>query len=150
RDFYRELGASIAEFPMRIPVTQKAKEAGDWIVFGAPNAVRGGSHIGSPSAAEMVEMGLADILASDYFYPAMLAAVARMHRENRAPLPQLWATVSANPARASGLSDRGEIALGKRADLVLLDWPEGHTPRVVLTMVTGRIAYMSADLLEMT
>lgn len=141
RDYYRGLGARIAEFPMTVPVAQAAREAGDMIVFGAPNVMRGGSHIGSPSAAEMVEQGLCDILASDYFYPAMLASVARMLDEGRAPLHALWKTVSINPARASGLHDRGEIAPGQRADLVLLDWPEGHLPAVCMTLSGGRMAY---------
>jgi alpha-D-ribose 1-methylphosphonate 5-triphosphate diphosphatase len=141
RDFYRGLGARIAEFPMTVDVARAARAAGDMIVFGAPNVMRGGSHIGSPSAADMVEQGLCDILASDYFYPAMLASVARMLDEGRGALHDLWKTVSTNPARASGLIDRGEIAPGQRADLVLLDWPEGHLPAVCMTLSGGRMAY---------
>ena len=141
RAFYRGLGARIAEFPMRKAVAETARQAGDAIVFGAPNVLRGGSHIGSPSAADMVEAGLCDILASDYFYPAMLAAVARLHDERRAALPALWSLVSAGPAAASGLTDRGMLAPGKRADLVLVDWPEGAVPAVKLTLSAGRTAY---------
>ncbi|MEL6521554.1 MAG: alpha-D-ribose 1-methylphosphonate 5-triphosphate diphosphatase [Pseudomonadota bacterium] len=141
RDYYRTLGAGIAEFPMQVHVAQSARDHGDHIVFGAPNVVRGGSHIDSPSAADMVEAGLCDALASDYFYPAMLAAVARLHAEKRAPLHRLWSLVSCGPARASGLLDRGEIVVGKRADLVLVDWPEAGTPAVRMTMSAGRIAY---------
>ncbi|MDF0600722.1 alpha-D-ribose 1-methylphosphonate 5-triphosphate diphosphatase [Psychromarinibacter sp. C21-152] len=143
RAFYRGHGARISEFPMNERVTRAAREAGDWIVFGAPNVLRGGSHIGaaSPSAADMVERGLCDILASDYFYPAMLSAVARLHAERRAPLHALWKLVSANPAAASGLSDRGEIAVGRRADLVLLDWPDGAAPKPELTLRAGRVAH---------
>ena len=85
RDFYRNHGVRTAEFPMRVPVAQTARVAGDHIVFGAPNAVRGGSHIGSPGAGDMVEAGLCDALASDYYYPAMLAAIARLDHEGRAP-----------------------------------------------------------------
>ncbi len=141
RDWYRELGATIAEFPMHESVARAARVAGDGIVFGAPNVVRGGSHIGSPSAADMVEAGLCDALASDYFHPAMLAAVARLHGERRAALPALWSLVAAGPARLMGLDDRGTIEVGKRADLVLVDWPEGATPAVVATMIEGRFAY---------
>lgn len=144
RDYYRALGARISEFPMRAAVAEAARQAGDSIVFGSPNVMRGGSHIGSPSAADMVEQGLCDILASDYFYPAMLAAVARLDREKRAPLPKLWSLVSKGPAHASGLHDRGEIAVGKRADLILIDWPKsgsGATPAVKLTLCAGRVAY---------
>jgi alpha-D-ribose 1-methylphosphonate 5-triphosphate diphosphatase len=88
----------------------------------------------------MLARGLCDILASDYFYPAMLAAVGKLQSEGHA-LPDLWKLVSTNPARASGLMDRGEIAPGQRADLVLLDWPEGQVPSPRRTLVAGRTAY---------
>ena len=140
RDFYRSLGAGIAEFPMRADVAAAACTAGDFIVFGAPNAVRGGSQIGSPGAADMVEQGLCDILASDYFYPAMLAAIARLHRERRASFATLWSLVSRNPAKAMQLDDRGVIEVGKRADLILIDWPKQGTPVVRRTISRGRIA----------
>ena len=142
RDWYRERGATIAEFPMHESVARAAREAGDGVVFGAPNAARGGSHLGgSPSAADMVEAGLCDALASDYHYPAMLAAVARLVDERRASLPRAWSLVSAGPARLMGLDDRGTIEPGRRADLVLVDWPDGGTPAIAATMVEGRFAY---------
>lgn len=141
RAFYRGLGARIAEFPMTAAVAEAAKAAGDSVVFGAPNVVRGGSHVGSPSAGDMIEAGLCDILASDYFYPAMLAAVARLVAERGLALEAVWPLVAANPARACGLSDRGEIAPGQRADLLLLDWPEGKLPAVRATFSAGRLAY---------
>lgn len=141
RDWYRALGARIAEFPMHERVFLSAREAGDQIVLGAPNAMRGGSHLGSPEAAEMIARGLCDILASDYFYPAMLGAMARLHADRVASLPALWQLVSLNPARAMGLTDRGRIAPGQRADLLLLDWPEGQTPAPLRTWVAGRGGY---------
>ena len=141
RDFFRGHGARIAEFPMNMTVTRAAREAGDWIVFGAPNAARGGSHLGSPGAADMVAAGLCDILASDYYYPAMLAAVARLRADGVAPLPDLWKLVSANPAAALGLGDRGTVAPGQRADLVLIEWPEGAPPAVRMCLSAGRAAY---------
>lgn len=141
RSYYRGLGATVAEFPMHERVFLAAREAGDPIVLGAPNAMRGGSHLGSPGAAEMIARGLCDILASDYFYPAMLGAMTRLHDDRVAPLPALWALVSLNPARAMGLADRGRIAPGLRADLVLLDWPEGHAPAPLRTWVSARGGY---------
>lgn len=141
RDYYRGIGAGITEFPMNLRVAEAARAAGDRIVFGAPNAARGGSHLGSPGAADMVRRGLCDILASDYYYPAMLAAVARLLADGAGPLHALWKLVSANPAAASGLTDRGEIAPGKRADLLLLDWPEGESPAPLLTLSAGRVAH---------
>ncbi len=142
RDYFRGQGARISEFPMNHRVARAAREAGDFIVFGAPNAARGGSHLGSsPRVSDMVREGLCDILASDYYYPAMLIGLARLLNEQVAPLPALWPLVSGNPARALGLADRGEIAVGRRADLVLIDWPEAGTPVVRRTWVAGRTAY---------
>ncbi|WGV14806.1 alpha-D-ribose 1-methylphosphonate 5-triphosphate diphosphatase [Fuscovulum ytuae] len=141
RDHYRALGARVAEFPMHDRVFHAARAAGDAIVLGAPNAMRGGSHLGSPSAAEMIARGLCDILASDYYYPAMLGAMVRLHADNIAPLPALWQLVAANPALAMGLTDRGRIAPGLRADLLLIDWPEGGPPAPLRTWVAGRAGY---------
>lgn len=141
RTYFRDLGATVAEFPMVLGAAQAARDAGDTIIFGAPNAARGGSHIGSLGAGDMVEAGLCDALASDYFYPAMLAAVAKLEAEKRADRASIWRLVSTGPARAMGLTDRGEIATGKRADLVLVEWPEGHAPAILGTWVAGRAAF---------
>ncbi|WP_296423772.1 alpha-D-ribose 1-methylphosphonate 5-triphosphate diphosphatase [Yoonia sp.] len=141
RIWFRSHGACVAEFPMVMEAAEAARASGDAIIFGAPNAARGGSHIGSLGAGDMVEAGLCDALASDYFYPAMLAAVARLDADRRADRSRLWSLVSDGPARAMNLTDRGEIAVGKRADLVLVDWPEGHAPAIGGTWVAGRAAY---------
>jgi alpha-D-ribose 1-methylphosphonate 5-triphosphate diphosphatase len=142
RDYFRGQGACITEFPMNRRVALSAREAGDTIVFGAPNAARGGSHLGSsPGVAEMVREALCDVLASDYYYPAMLIGLARLAADGVAAVPDLWPLVSGNPARALGLHDRGEIAIGKRADLVLVDWPMQGVPVVRRTWVAGRTAY---------
>ncbi|MEM8848875.1 MAG: alpha-D-ribose 1-methylphosphonate 5-triphosphate diphosphatase [Pseudomonadota bacterium] len=141
RAFFRGVGADVAEFPMVIEAARAARAGGDAIVFGAPNAMRGGSHIGSLSAGDMVEDGLCDALASDYFYPSMHAALARLDADRRAPRPALWSLVSDGPARAMGLADRGRIAPGMRADLVLVDWPDAAPPAICATWVAGRAAY---------
>ncbi|WP_374641815.1 alpha-D-ribose 1-methylphosphonate 5-triphosphate diphosphatase [Tabrizicola sp.] len=147
RGYYRGLGVTVAEFPMHERVFLAAREAGDHIVLGAPNAMRGGSHLGSPGAAGMIARGLCDILASDYFYPAMLGAMVRLHADRVAPLQSLWKLVSLNPARAMGLTDRGRIAPGQRADLLLLDWPAGQAPAPLRTWVSGRPGYSALPLL---
>jgi len=141
RSYFRGLGAQVAEFPMVLEAAEAARVNGDLIVFGSPNAARGGSHIGSLGAADMVEAGLCDVLASDYFYPAMLSAVARLDTEKRAERHELWRLVSSGPAQAMGLDDRGDITQGKRADLVLVDWPEAQAPAIQGTWVGGRCAY---------
>lgn len=141
RSFFRQQGARLSEFPMNRRVAAFARDGGDAIVLGAPNAARGHSHLGSVGAADMIREGLCDILASDYYYPAMLAAVARLNADSVAPLPALWRLVSDNPARALGLADRGRIEVGLRADLVVLDWPVAGPPAVRQTWLAGRLAY---------
>jgi len=91
----------------------------------------------------MVEAGLCDILASDYFYPALLAATTRLVKDRRASLHQAWALVSSNPAHAMCLADRGVIETQRRADLVLIDWPDQGSPAITLTLSNGHIAHLS-------
>ena len=141
RTYFRNLGASVTEFPMVTEAVEAARKHEDLIILGAPNAARGGSHIGSIGAADMVEAGLCDALASDYFYPAMLAAIDRLDREKRADRVTLWSLMSSGPARAMKLSDRGSITIGSRADLVLMDWTKGQTPVVEGTWIAGRAAF---------
>lgn len=146
RTYFRNLGARVAEFPMAMPPALDARAKGDSIIFGAPNVMRGGSHKGSLAAADMIEDGLCDVLASDYYYPALLSAVARLDRERRAARGDIWSLVSSGPAKAMHLNDRGAIAVGKRADLVLVDWPEAGPPAVRATYCAGRQAYASQPL----
>ena len=141
RAYFRKLGASVAEFPMVMEAVEAARKNGDLIILGAPNAARGGSHIGSIGAADMVEAGLCDALASDYFYPSMLAAIDRLDRERRADRATLWSLLSSGPARAMRLDDRGRITIGSRADLVLVDWTKGQAPVIEGTWIAGRAAY---------
>lgn len=112
-------GVAIAEFPTTLEAASAAHAAGLAILMGAPNVVRGKSHSGNISATELVRAGLLDILSSDYVPFALLQAVFLLPgRVDGLALPQALATVTRNPARAAGLNDRGEIAVGKRADLV--------------------------------
>jgi len=140
---FRQLGIRIAEFPVNEATAREAADAGEFTVFGAPNVVRGGSHTGWTSATEMVRKGLCSILASDYYYPAMPLAAFRLVAESALPLPQAWALISRNPAKAAGLSDRGEIGAGKRADILLVDAAQSLRPRVVAVIAAGKIVHLT-------
>jgi alpha-D-ribose 1-methylphosphonate 5-triphosphate diphosphatase len=142
RAAFRAEGARISDFPMNEPTARAATEAGDWVVMGSPNVVRGGSHMGWASAATMVEAGLCQILTSDYFYPALLRA-AFILADRQDGLAKSWDLISANPAAAAGLHDRGRIEPGRRADLVVVS--ASPAPHVVATIAGGRIAYLSAE-----
>ncbi len=110
-------GTTIAEFPTTLEVARAARALGLAIVADAPNVVRGRSHAGSPSVAELVAEGLLDILSSEYVPASGLHGAFLLSRRGLA-LPEAMATVTATPAEHVGLVDRGEIAPGKRADLV--------------------------------
>ena len=143
RQWFRALGCRVCEFPMNIETAQEAANSGDKIVFGAPNIVRGKSHVGWVKAGDMVARGLCSILASDYFYPAPLVAAFRLSENGTLPLAEAWELVCGTPARAMNLDDRGSIAPGKRADLILVDASIPGRPRVVAVLVGGRNVYMS-------
>ena len=112
-------GVHIAEFPTTREAAAASREAGMATVMGAPNVVRGGSHSGNASARDFAEAGLLDILSSDYVPAALLMAAFRLaDAANVGGLAGATRMVTKNPAEAAGLIDRGEIAAGRRADLV--------------------------------
>jgi alpha-D-ribose 1-methylphosphonate 5-triphosphate diphosphatase len=110
--------------------------------MGAPNVVRGGSHLGWASAAPLAERGLVNVLASDYFWPAMMEAAFIMAGRGVLDLPRAWALVSANPAEACGLHDRGRLAAGLRGDVVVVD-AAGRAP--VAVFAEGRLAWLAPE-----
>ena len=121
----------------------KPPHRGDFIVFGAPNVVRGGSHTGWTKAADMIAKGLCSILASDYYYPAPLLAAFRLAADGMLPLAQAWALISAAPAAAAGLTDRGVLAAGRRADIILVDDAVPLRPRIVAVIAAGRLVHLT-------
>lgn len=145
RDIWHARGAHVAEFPETADAAEAAKNAGDLVVLGAPNVVRGASHKGNASAVELITMGLCDALASDYHYPSPRRAALMLARSGVLPMVEAWGLVSKGPARVLGLEDRGTLEAGKRADIVILD---AKTERVAATMVAGRFSFMAGDIAE--
>ncbi|WP_299141720.1 alpha-D-ribose 1-methylphosphonate 5-triphosphate diphosphatase [uncultured Tateyamaria sp.] len=137
-------GVQVAEFPETQVAAEAAQAAGSGVVLGAPNLVRGGSHKGNVSALDLVMMGLCDALASDYHYPSPRRAALMLERSGVLDLAGAWALVSSGPAAVLGLSDRGTLAPGMRADLVILDARD----RVAATLSGGRISFMSGDVAQ--
>jgi alpha-D-ribose 1-methylphosphonate 5-triphosphate diphosphatase len=110
---------AIAEFPTTLEAAQALHEHGVRVLMGAPNLVRGSSHSGNVGSGELARAGLLDVLSSDYMPASLLMAAFRLPKAAPAiDLPQAIQTVTRTPATAVGLDDRGEIARGKRADLV--------------------------------
>jgi alpha-D-ribose 1-methylphosphonate 5-triphosphate diphosphatase len=127
-------GASISEFPTTEQAARAARVRAMHTVMGAPNVVRGGSHSGNVSASRLAGLGLLDILSSDYVPGSLLTGTLRLVHDGLLSLPQAVATVTHNPARAMGMDDRGQLAVGLRADLVqvrLVEVADGNWHAVV-------------------
>ena len=129
---------SVAEFPTTIEAARGLHQAGIHVLMGAPNVVRGGSHSGNIAAVALAREGLLDIMSSDYIPSSLLMAAMQLPRHVPAiDLASAVRTVTKTAAEAVGLHDRGEVAIGKRADLIRVHvahdvpvvrsaWREGH------------------------
>jgi alpha-D-ribose 1-methylphosphonate 5-triphosphate diphosphatase len=112
-------GVAVAEFPTTLESAAASHEAGMSTVMGAPNVVRGGSHSGNIAARRLADAGILDILSSDYVPASLLLGAFHLAESPGIDgLPGAIRLVSKNPAAALGLADRGEIAVGKRADMI--------------------------------
>lgn len=134
------MGVKLSEFPVNLATAQAARSQGLATIFGAPNILRGKSQSGSMKAIEAIHYQVASCLCSDYAPSALLTAVFRLPDISDLSLPEAIALVSTNPAQALNLSDRGEIAVGKRADLVVVQKVQGLL-QVTQTWVSGQNIY---------
>lgn len=137
---WRARGVNIAEFPETAEAVEAAHGAGDPVIMGAPNVVRGGSHNGNVSAVERMMMGQVAALASDYHYPSLRRAAFLLADGGLCDLATAWGVISSGPAQVLGLQDRGDLGLGRRADLVVLN---AGTRAVAATVSGGAVSYMS-------
>ena len=134
------IGADISEFPINIDAANAAKAAGMSTIFGAPNILRGKSQSGSMKAIDAIHQGVADCLCADYAPASLIVAVIGVQEQTELDLPAAVKLVTANPAKAAKLHDRGSIAVGKRADLIAVDVP-GGLPQVSHVWVNGCEVY---------
>lgn len=131
-------GASIAEFPVTLEASRLSKEKGLKVVMGAPNLVRGGSHSGNVSVADVLQADAGDALASDYLPLSMLRGAFMLTEPPfHWPVPKAISTVTSAPASAARLPDRGEIRVEKRADLVRVRRAKNGWPKVCETWSGG-------------
>jgi alpha-D-ribose 1-methylphosphonate 5-triphosphate diphosphatase len=110
-------GITVAEFPTTTEAAKACHTHGIAVIMGAPNLIRGGSHSGNVAAATLADAGLLDILSSDYVPAALLQGAVALGRR-WGDMARGIATVTAAPARAAGLADRGRLAPLQRADLL--------------------------------
>jgi alpha-D-ribose 1-methylphosphonate 5-triphosphate diphosphatase len=112
-------GVSVAEFPTTMEAARGVHQAGIGVLMGAPNVVRGGSHSGNIAAVDLAREGLLDILSSDYIPSSLLMGALQLPTHVPAiDLASAVRTVTKAPAEAVGLGDRGEIVVGKSADVI--------------------------------
>lgn len=112
---------AIAEFPASIPLAAQSRNYGVSVLMGAPNLIRGGSHVGYMSVAAAAEAGVLDCLCSDYHYPSLFHAPFKMAEMGLMSFEKSWKLVSTYPAKAAGIADRkGAIAAGLEADFLLI------------------------------
>ena len=127
----KENGVAICEFPTTMEAAKSIRAHGMSIMMGAPNVVRGKSHSGNISATELADNSLLDILSSDYVpFSLLQAAFLLPEKVDHISLAQSVAMVTRNPALAAGMTDRGEISPGKKADLVRVHLPSDGVPIV--------------------
>lgn len=136
------LGAVIAEFPVTMEAASEAVSKGMMTAMGAPNAMRGQSYSGNLSARDLHAEGLLSILAADYHPAAILPAVRILAASDPNGLAGAVRLATTNPAQALGLIDRGMIAVGKRADLIVVD----PRDRICLTLSNGQVVYANGTL----
>jgi len=144
-----EIGVTISEFPVSVEAAQAAREHGMKVIMGAPNAFRGSSTSNNLSAMDAIHQGLVDILATDYYPAAMLHTAFKLANQDIMPLNESIKLVSTNAADAMGLEDRGRIAEGCSADLVLVDESNG-IPRVRGTIRRGVPIYWDSHLASLS
>ncbi|MEM9221662.1 MAG: alpha-D-ribose 1-methylphosphonate 5-triphosphate diphosphatase [Pseudomonadota bacterium] len=123
-------GVTLAEFPTTFKAADASRAAGMMVLMGGPNMVRGSSHSGNVSAADLADRDSLDILSSDYVPFSLLQGAFALADRPRWGLPRAIATVTRAPARAVGLTDRGVLEAGARADFVRVRRPEGGVPVV--------------------
>ncbi len=130
-----KLGVKISEFPVALAAAQAAQKLGLLVVMGAPNALRGSSHVGNLSAVQALQAGSLGALATDYSPASALRAAFALAERQLLALPKAVALVTHNPAQAVGLQDRGALRPGLRGDLVVL---REKPFRVMGVFVAGR------------
>ncbi|MCF8056384.1 MAG: alpha-D-ribose 1-methylphosphonate 5-triphosphate diphosphatase [Desulfocapsa sp.] len=135
----KDLGITISEFPLDVEVAVYAKKNGIATGMGAPNVVRGQSQSGNISARNLISVDACDFLCSDYHPSSMLQAPYTVHHELGISLERCFEMVSGTPARLAGLDDRGEISVGKVADIIVIE--DSSIPKVILTLKEGTAVY---------
>ena len=124
-------GVVLAEFPTTISAAKSAHNNGLLVLMGAPNVVLGGSHSGNVSAMELVELGLVDIISSDYVPRSLLTSAFIISKKAQKPLYEVIKYITLNPAKAIDLERQvGSLEVGKQADFITVK-DDGVVPLIL-------------------
>lgn len=134
------LGVTVAGFPVTLAAAEQARRQNMHTMFGAPNIVSNTGRRGSVRAMESLRQGDLACLCSAYSPTSLIRTLLPVVRDGGLTLPQAVKLVSANPAAAAGLPDRGSIRAGLRADFVVIGFAQG-LPVVFSTFSRGRQVY---------
>ncbi|MEM7800424.1 MAG: alpha-D-ribose 1-methylphosphonate 5-triphosphate diphosphatase, partial [Chloroflexota bacterium] len=145
----RRFGVTISEFPVTLEAAEAAQQAGNFVLMGSPNALRGESTGGNLSVRDAVAAGFVDMLGCDYYSMGLLQGAYSLCHCGLISLPEAINMVSLNPAKAAGFDDRGSIEVGKKADFVLLSTSDSF-PRVRGTWISGLPVFQDRVIYERT
>jgi len=138
------LGATVAEFPVTFEAARHARDNKLMIIVGAPNIVRGGSQSGNLSAIHLASRELADIICADYHSPSLLPAAWKLVDAGVRDLPATIRMLTANPAKALNMDDRGSLEIGKIGDIAIVRVDDQGWPHCETTIVGGRQSFTFA------
>jgi alpha-D-ribose 1-methylphosphonate 5-triphosphate diphosphatase len=140
----RGMGVNICEFPINLETAEHAINLGMHVVGGASNILRGGSLTGNANMTEAVTKGVVDTLCSDYYPPAILHSIFKLHQQEGLTLPEAVKLASLHPAKAAGIAGQtGSIEEGKDADLLIVKMVD-NIPMVTHTIVRGNVVSQAA------
>jgi len=142
-DLFHSYGIDICEFPINMETAHHASKKGMHVVGGASNILRGGSLSGNADMKVAVKERAVDVLCSDYYPPAILHSIFKLHLEEGIPLNETMNLASLNAAKAARIdSFTGSIEIGKSADLMVVGMVS-QLPIVFYTLVEGDLVTQS-------
>jgi alpha-D-ribose 1-methylphosphonate 5-triphosphate diphosphatase len=137
RERFAMIGARVAVFPASRRVAAAACAMGDPVVLSACDVAAE-----RVTVVDLVREGRCAALASGRDGRVLAEAMWRLVDRGVCDLARAWSLVSAGPAEVARLPDRGRIAPGRRADLVLI---REATREVEATVSAGRLVFAAGE-----
>jgi len=133
RETHSMIGAGLAARPAAHSAAAAARAMGDPVLLSAADEDR---------LRDFLRGGLGDVIISDGAPERMVPLALSLAGPDLARLPRIWALMSERPAEIMGLSDRGRLDHGCRADLTIISLETGE---VEATICAGRLTYLEGE-----